>query len=188
MYLTRAGIVVFSAAVLAGPWYAVGGYSAVGNLISELADQNTRNNFVMVVGFLALGLCIVADGIRQRDRGAIPFIAFGLFMALAGLFGHKPIDAIVPYSEFAHKAHSVLASLAGVSITLALIWQALRVPTLGIRVITLSVAVLCVALPLAMLQFPAYQGLIQRFMYLFVFAWLWAGFPAHTPNRVARGF
>ncbi len=171
---------MFSAAVLAGPWYTVGGYSAVGNLISELAAQNTRNNFVMVVGFLALGLCIVADGFRRRERGAIPIIAFGLFMALAGLFGHKPIDATASYSEFAHKAHSILASLAGVSITLALIWQALRVPTPGTRVVTLSVAVLCVALPLAMLQFPAYQGLIQRFMYLFVFAWLWASFPAHT--------
>ena len=60
------------------------------------------------------------------------------------------------------------------------IWLALRVPAPGTRVVTLSVAVLCVALPLAMLQFPAYQGLIQRFMYLFVFAWLWACFPAHT--------
>ena len=174
---------MFSAAVLAGPWYTVGGYSAVGNPISELAAQNTRNNFVMVVGFLALGLCIVADGIRQRWRSAIPIIAFGLFMALAGLFGHKPIDATVPYSEFAHQAHSFLASLAGVSITLALIWQALRVRTLGVRVITLSVALLCVALPLAMWRFPAYQGLIQRFMYLFVFAWLWACLPAHTANQ-----
>ena len=57
MHLTRAGILVFVAAVLAGPWYTVGGYSAVGNLISELAAQHTRGNFIMVpaVGQLGTG-------------------------------------------------------------------------------------------------------------------------------------
>ena len=104
MTYTRAGILAFSAAVLAGPWYSVDGYSAIGNLISELAAQNTRSSFIMVAGFLALGLGIVADGQRSFQRPAVPFMAFGLFMALAGLFGHKPLAAAVPYSASAHAA------------------------------------------------------------------------------------
>ena len=46
------------------------------------------------------------------------------------------------------------------------------------RLVALSLAALCVALPLAMLNVPAYQGLIQRFMYLLVFAWLWLYYPS----------
>lgn len=178
MYFSRIGIIAFSAAVLAGPWYTDAGYSVIGNLISELAAQKTMNNFIMVAGFLALGLGIVADGVRRFQYSAVPFIAFGLFMALAGMFGHKPIAAAVPYSDLAHKAHSVLASLAGVSITLALVWHALRNGIRSRRLAALSLALLCVALPLSMLGFPAIQGLIQRFMYLLVFVWLWLYFPS----------
>jgi hypothetical protein len=177
MPLTRAGITAFAAAVMAGPCYTVSGYSVAGNLISELAAQHTRGNFIMMAGFLALGSAMVADGVRRFQGPAVPFIAFGLCMALAGLFGHKPITASVPYSELAHQAHAALASLAGACITIGLVWQGLRYGTPRRRFVALALAVLCVALPLAMLGLPAYQGLIQRIMYLLLFAWLWLYYP-----------
>ena len=84
MRLTRIGIATFAFAVLAGPLYTVQGYSSVGNLISELAAQNTPGNFLMAGAFVILGAAIVADGVRVFHRA---FVAFGFFMALAGLFG-----------------------------------------------------------------------------------------------------
>jgi hypothetical protein len=59
------GILIFAVAALAGPCYTVEGYSPVSNVISQLGAQNTLNNLIMVAGFLALGIGIVADGIRM---------------------------------------------------------------------------------------------------------------------------
>ena len=87
-------------------------------------------------------------------------------------------EDLTPALLSAHTAHSTLASLAGVSIIVALVWHALRSGVRSRRFVALLLAVLCVALPLSMLGFPAYHGLIQRFMYLLVFLWLWRYFHA----------
>jgi hypothetical membrane protein len=177
---TRIGILIFTATALAGPFYTVEGYGTVSNLISQLGAQHTQNNWIMNAGFLALGSGIVIDGIRKFNRPSIPFMAFGLFMALAGIFAHKPILPAVAYSEIAHQAHSALATLAGISITVGLIWYAVLAATIRSRAIAITLAALCLALPLCMLALQEVQGLIQRFMYLLIFAWLWVSFPFET--------
>jgi len=140
----------------------------------------------MVAGFLALGIGIVADGIRRFRKPVLPFIAFGLSMALAGLLAHRPLSPAVEYSESAHQAHSALATLAGISITVGLLWQAVLSSTFRSRAIIITLAVLCFALPLCMLAVQEFQGLIQRIMYLFLFTWLWIYFPVKImTNRVA---
>ena len=177
MNATRFGILFFASAALAGPWYTVEGYSTVSNLISQLGAQQTQNNWVMVIGFLALGCGIIADSIRRFSRRVLPFTFFGLFMALAGIFAHKPLPPVIEYNEFAHQAHSVLATLAGISITVGLLWYAAAAASIRSRITGITLAVLCFALPLCMLVFPDFQGLIQRFMYLLIFSWLWVCFP-----------
>ncbi|MHC4160236.1 MAG: DUF998 domain-containing protein [Planctomycetota bacterium] len=189
---TRIGILIFASTALSGPWYTVKDYSSVSNLISQLGAQNTQNNYIMVAGFLALGIGIVADGIRRFRKPVLPFIAFGLFMALAGLLAHKPLSPAVEYSEGAHQAHSGLATLAGISITVGLLWQAVLAITYRSRAVIITLAVLCLALPLCMLAFQQFQGFIQRIMYLFLFAWLWINFPIeimtkHASRRTPTG-
>jgi hypothetical membrane protein len=180
MISTRVGIVLFVLAVAAGPLYTVPGYSAVGNLISELAAQNTPRNILMSGAFVALGVGIAVDGLRPFAAAQAPIIGFGVFMALAGLFGHRPISAGVPYVEWAHAAHSALATAAGTSITVAFVWQAVRQPWWVRRAVAAALAVLCLVLPLTMLSFPAVQGAVQRLMYLLMFTWLWLHYPRST--------
>lgn len=177
---TRIGIALFVLAVVAGPTYTVFGYSSMSNLISELAAQNTEGNYFMSVAFVALGTAIAFDGGRSFSRSLSPFMAFGFFMLLAGVFGHKPITPGVPYSALVHSAHSALATAAGVSISLAFIWQAVREESPRRRVQAASLAIVCFALPLGMLSMPAYQGAIQRLMYAVVFLWLWVYYPHNT--------
>lgn len=177
MNLTRIGILTFGAAAVAGPWYTVDGYSSISHVISLLGAQNTPNNFIMVSGFMALALGIVSDGIKRFSMPLLPFIAFGLCMGLAGLLAHRPLSSEIAFSEFAHQAHSILATLAGISITVGLLWQAARQPVLWVRAITIALAILCFALPLCMLAFADIQGFIQRVMYLLIFAWLWFYYP-----------
>ena len=167
-------------AALAGPWYTVEGYSPVTNVISQLGAQNTPNNSVMNVGLLALGVGVVADGIRRFSKPALPFIAFGLFMALAGLLAHKPLTPAVAFSEPVHQAHLALAALAGVSVTVGFLWNAVAVSAVRTRVVATTLAAICLILPLCMLAFQDVQGLIQRIMYLLVFVWLWIYYPLTT--------
>ena len=174
---TRIGILIFTMAALAGPRHTVEGYSPVSNVISQLGAQNTPNNLIMVAGFLAFGVGIVADGIRRFSKPLLPFIAFGLFMGLAGLLAHKPISPAAPFSESVHQVHSLLATLAGISITVGLLWQVALVPTFRSRAIAITLATLCVVLPLCMLAIQDVQGLIQRIMYFFVFVWFWVYYP-----------
>ena len=180
MTATRCAVVAFVAAAAAGPWYTAAGYSVVHNVISELAAQNTPNRLVMVAAFVALGAAIVVDGLRAFRMPLLPFIAFGLCFGAAGLFGHRPITPGVPYSEWMDTVHSALATASGVALTIGFAWQwaAARTParwTAGL------LALACVGLPLVMLWHPAAQGIVQRFMYLLVFAWLWHRYPARTP-------
>lgn len=179
---TRIGIALFVLAVAAAPAYTVSGYSSASNLISELAAQNTQGNYFMSAAFIALGAAIAFDGSRSFSRSLWPFITFGFFMLLAGVFGHRPITFGVPYNSLAHSAHSALATAAGVSISAAFIWQAVREKSFWRRVQAASLAIACLALPLAMLAMPEYQGAIQRLMYAAVFLWLWIHYPdnAHT--------
>jgi hypothetical protein len=174
---TRIGIVLFVLAVAAGPLYTVGGYSTSSNLISELAAQNTPRNYLMASAFVLLGAGILADGLRAFRRSLLPFLAFGVLFGAAGLFGHKPIVQGTPYVPWVDAAHSLLATLSGVSLTIGFAWQAVAGRTPGYRWGAGAIAVLCIGLPLSMLALPAHQGSIQRLMYLVVFAWLWRFYP-----------
>lgn len=177
MNATRIGIAAFVGAVVAGPLYTVPGYSPVAHRVSELAAQNTPRHAIMAAAFVALGGAMLVDARRRPVPAIVPFAAFGLFMALAGLFGHRPITPGVGFEPWRHQLHGLLATLAGIAITLALAWQAWRAPQPGERAVAGGIALLCIALPLAMLAWPAVQGLVQRALYAALFAWLWLRYP-----------
>ena len=174
---TRIAITLFCLAVAFGPVYTVPGYSARANLISELAAQNTRGAFIMAGAFVVLGAAIVFDGWRVFRSCMVPFMLFGAFMVLAGLFGHKPMTSDVPYSATVAGAHSLFATMAGIGISLAFVWQAWLASAMPGRLTAAALALVCLVLPLGMLNLPAYQGVIQRLMYALVFAWLWLYYP-----------
>jgi hypothetical protein len=161
------------------------GYSSVRNLISELAAQNTPYSGVMATAFVLLGASIAAAGLRPLSRGLLPFVAFGLCFAAAGLFGHKPIGEGIEYRAALHAAHSALGTLSGIALTVGFVVQALRPTGPRRRAIAWALASVCVAFPLLMLALPAYQGAIQRLMYAVVFAWLWTDYPDRARLRPA---
>lgn len=174
---TRVAIVLLVAVVALGPLYTAPGYSAIANVISELAAQNTPRNWLMSGAFVALGAAVAYEGIRDYRRALLPFIGFGLFFGAVGLFGHKPITPGVPFIPWVHDLHSGLATASGVALTVGFVWQAVRGHSTSYRLLAAALAVVCVALPLLMLASPPYQGAIQRLMYLAVFGWLWRYYP-----------
>ena len=175
--MTPIAVLIFALAVVLGPSYTAEGYSPVSNVISELAAQNTPNNWLMASAFVLLGMALVIEGIRNFRPALLPFMAFGLFFGAAGLFGHKPITQGVPYSEWMDATHSGLATASGITVTLGFIWQAMKAKTAAYRWQAALLAFVCIALPLCMLWKPSMQGIVQRAMYGLVFIWLWAYYP-----------
>ena len=174
--LTRVGIAIFTLAVVFGPLYTVTEYSVVANLISELGAQHTQNNFIMIIAFAILGAGIVIDGIRTFRAVSLPFILFGVAMAVVGIFPHKPIDTSLIYNPTYHNIHGVIASAAGTVITIGFIWQGFRAHGRR-RIVCFYLALVAIVFPLIMLYLPYFQGVIQRVMYLQILGWLWMKYP-----------
>jgi hypothetical membrane protein len=170
--ISTTAIVLFALTVLAGPLYTVDGYSSVSNLISELGAQNTRNNFIMITGFVILGLGIIIASLKKPSYQMIPIMLFGLFITAAGIFPHKPLDPTVPYNALLHSLHSASATLAGISICAAFIWQGVLSKKKESKIICFYLALISFAFPMLMLAMPEFQGLIQRLMYLQILGWL----------------
>lgn len=175
--MTKIGIIIFSIAILAGPFYSVPEYRLVSNTISELGAQQTPHNFFAIFGFLAFGLGIVLDWVRQPSRQTLPFMLFGLSMMIAGIFPHKPLGIGTPYNEVVDSIHSGAATLGGLFITLGFLTESVRTTSNKRRVITLALATLCFFLPLGMFSLPNLQGILQRIMFASVFLWFWFFFP-----------
>jgi hypothetical membrane protein len=180
--LTRVGIAIFALAVVFGPLYTVDEYSVVSNLISELGAQHTQNNFIMIIAFVLLGGSIVIDGARRFRIALLPFILFGLAMAVVGLYPHKPIDAGLNFNATYHNLHGIIASIAGTVITVGFIWQGLKTDGRQ-RIICFYMAGVAILFPILMLTFPNYQGITQKIMYLQMLGWLWIKYPIILANQ-----
>jgi hypothetical membrane protein len=174
---TRIGIIIITVIILSGPLYTEAGYDWRSNIISELGAQNTRNNWLMICGFLVLGMGMIYDFLKTKSAASLPFAIFGLCLALAGLFPHKPFDFSKDYNQFFHTMHSVWATMAGISITAGLMWQSIKKEEMKQRALAFTLGVLCVLIPLVMLNLPQWDGLLQRIMYGLIFLWLWFHYP-----------
>ena len=181
--ITKISIIVFVIVVLTGPLYTVDNYSHIANLISELGAQQTKNNFIMISGFLILGLGIIIDSYRERSYPVIPFALFGIFMAMAGIFPHRPIDSSIAYNHTSHSLHSLSATLAGISISMGFIWQGFLSLSKTQKLICFYLAIACFVFPMLMLLMSDYKGILQRILYLQVFAWLWVMFPTKSMSN-----
>ena len=177
MSRTQWGVLAFVAAAALGPLYTAPGYSVLSNVISELAAQNTPRNAIMVVAFLLLGGAVALDGLQPARAPRMPFVVFGLAFAAAGLFGHKPITPGVPYLAWVDTVHSQLATVSGIALTVGFGWQAALRGPWSQRLLAGVLALAFMGLPLLMLALPAWQGAVQRVMYLLVFGWLFAFYP-----------
>jgi len=175
--MTKISILLFALIVLLGPIYTVKDYSAISNLISELGAQKTQNNYIMIFGFIILGIGIFIDSIKNMSYAVIPFMLFGLIMVAVGISPHKPMDPNIEYSTTLHNLHGILATLAGISITIGFIWQGIKSKKTISKITCFYLAIVCFAFPMLMLAQNEFQGIIQRLMYLQIFIWIWVMFP-----------
>ena len=136
----------------------------------------------MICGFIALGVGIVLDGVRRFQISLLPFILFGLAMAIVGVFPHKPLDSSQSFNIMHHNLHGIVVSIAGTAITVGFIWQGFRTHGRQ-RIICFYLAMIATIFPILMLSNPSYKGIIQRILYLHILGWLWLKYPVILANK-----
>ena len=181
--LTRMSLVITTCAILFGPLYSEPQYDWVTHTVSQLGAQSTRNSWIMVTGFLVLGIGLVVDIVRFRDVRMALFGLFGLFFALAGCFPHQAWIEGRPSSGNLHLMHQIMANLSGLAITAAHLVTGFTAETVRRRSVSTILAMSCLILPLAMFQFQNYTGVIQRIMYGASFWWLWKNCPKDRRSK-----
>lgn len=173
----RFGICVCVIAIIFGPLYSEPEYSFLRNSVSQLGAQNTKNNWVMVLGFITLGVTLSWEAFLLRSSKWIAFGLFGLCFALSGLLPHESWINGRESTAWMHSGHQMMANLSGFFICVAHLVFGLTSQRLIQKWISYGLSFSCILFPLAMFQFPAIMGLIQKTMYALTFIWLWWQLP-----------
>lgn len=190
--LGRAALLLGAACWVFAPLAMPPGYVPWRHTISELAAQGLAHASLARAGLALWGLagwCAAA----VRPGSASPVVrlglaGFGLSMAAAAVWSHRPWLPGVGYRVQEDQWHSVAASLAGTCIVLALstyhlarCWRHRQPDT--VAWLAWGSAWLC---PLLMQLHPAAAGAWQRAMFAAVGLWLWRLLGGRTAQLEAK--
>lgn len=164
-------------AITFGPFYTEPGYSWIRHSISELAAQNTRNAWIMQAGLVLLGIGILVDFARTRNRYDLPFVFFAVAIILAGVFPHKPITDGVPFSESLDWWHSLFSGLTGFTATIAALVRIFATKNILRRTSYFSLIIVYTVLPMLMFNLPSYEGIFQRIIFASFFVLVAVDYP-----------
>jgi hypothetical membrane protein len=159
------------------------GYRWTQNTISDLASQGHVYKWIMQLGLSGFGglilfavwqTCINA---RRMIFHLIPIALYGLAIFLSGLFCTAPIDASLSYSEGESTLHSLFATIAGLALSMAILWRIFNSATSSERWIHLIclVAVIGLSMLFGLAENHVIElgkGIVQRLLYVSGFVWL----------------
>jgi hypothetical membrane protein len=159
------------------------GYGWTRNTISDLASQGHTYKWIMQAGMIGFGILInLAVGLTfwrtKRMSIHLPFIAlYGFAILLSGIFCTAPIDPSISYSLSDANLHSLFATIAGLSLSMAILCCVFYPFTRYERLMNLFFLILTMVLSasfgLAENNLMGIgQGIIQRLLYLVGFGWL----------------
>lgn len=177
--LGRAALLLGAACWVVAPLAMPPGYVPWHHTISELAAQGLAYAYLARGGLALWGVaawCVAAE--RRSTTSLVVragLVGFGLGMAAAAVWSHRPWLPGVDYSAHEDQWHSVAASLAGTCIVLALSTYHLarclrREPPDTLAWLAWGSAWL---FPLLMVLMPEAAGAWQRSMFATVGLWLW---------------
>lgn len=164
------GIFILVSSIL--PLFSFEGYSILGNTTSHLGARGSPNAWIMnvVFGVLAIRSVRIIYTVRApyiRIFGTL----FGLALFMTGVFRHAPLVEGIDFSGFQNAMHSVFASATGFSFFLLSLGYGIMCKGRQ-RVIAFAVASVSIIIPLGMMGFSQFAGLLQRLMFVTAFLWL----------------
>jgi hypothetical membrane protein len=159
------------------------GYVWTRNTISDLASQGHAYKWIMQAGMIGFGILItLAIGFTvwrmKRMSIHLPFIAlYGFAILLSGIFCDAPIDPSIPYSISDARLHSLFATVAGLSLSMAILCCMFNPYTRHEKLMNLFFLIVTMILSASFglaenNLIGIGQGIIQRLLYLGGFGWL----------------
>lgn len=173
--IALSGILVMVAAMLVGPALSPPEYEWMRHSVSEQAGQLIEGAWAMRLGFFALGGSVVVAAVRalgQRPILRAALVVFGAGMIGAAVWSHAPFLPNLPANTREDQLHSVASSVAGIGFAASCAAALFEPPGARRDLLTWLGLIVSVVIPLAMLQFPAHAGLLQRVMFVVSFAFI----------------
>lgn len=176
-------VIYFAIVIVIAHGFAPPGYDWTHNTISDLGSQGHAYKWIMQAGFIGFGFVLTLGVIvnlvrRDTRRYFLLFVAvYGLSVLMTGIFCTAPINASMAYSVRDANWHSLFATIAGLGMTLGIIWQIIVSANKRERGMRLIFFLLVIGFSglfgmadnsLVNLD----QGIIQRLLYLSGLAWL----------------
>jgi Protein of unknown function (DUF998) len=173
--VTTVGVATIVLAMVIGPIFSHPAYGSIRHSTSELAGTNMPNAWIMRTGFAAFGggtAISALSMIRRNPLRSLALLVFGLSMVAAAIWPHDPILPELGSNAADDRAHSIAASTAGMTFTVAVLADLAqqrfpRHDRLGWLALAASLL-----LPPLMLALPATAGLWQRLMFGISFLWV----------------
>jgi hypothetical membrane protein len=148
------------------------------NTVSELAAQAYEMAWIMRAGFIGFGgLLTVGAGQRlminvKENRPDAFVLLYGMAVFLSGVYSTAPFVEGVFYSEPEVRTHSLMATVAGVAISLGMAGRMITEPAPMRKFFHLAALVLVLILSILFGVLAEGTGIIQRALYLVGFVWL----------------
>jgi hypothetical membrane protein len=104
------------------------GYNWTENTISELASQGHRYKGIMQAGLIGFGAILIFGVIKhfKRNRRSYFLIlisVYGISILLSGIYCTAPVDPSISFSAQESNLHSLFATIAGIGMSLGILWQ-----------------------------------------------------------------
>jgi len=164
-------------AVFAAPSAMPDGYVWRVHSISESAAQGLHNGWIARLGLACFGAAVLLLAIARRStwpRAAYwMHLTYSACMVAAAVFSHKPWIAGAPSDEFEDLLHSIAATGMGFAFSFGVAACLIRreAGQLASRVLDFVALGSATIIPMAMINFPANAGLVQRAMFVVSYGW-----------------
>ena len=175
-------VIFFIAVIIIAHFFTPPNYDWTQNTISDLASQGHTYKWIMQSGFIGFGLILTIGVLvhfcQSKQRYFLGFVAiYGLSILMSGIFCTSPLDLTIPYSVRDANLHSMFATIAGIAMSMGILWQIFVSSTnrgRWMRIIFLFlVAGISGLFGLAENHIHALdKGIFQRILYLVGLSWL----------------
>lgn len=121
-------VLYFVAVIVLAHFFVPPIYDWTQNTISDLASQRHTYKWIMQAGFIGFGSFLTVSSAhyfwKDKKRIFLWFVAgYGLSISTTGFFCAAPIDPSIGYSLQEANTHSMFATIAGICMSLGIVWQ-----------------------------------------------------------------
>ena len=121
-------VTYFIGMIVLAHFFTPPGYIWTENTISELASQGHRYKGIMQAGLIGFGGTLIFGVVGHfRRHPRLYFLIFvavyGISILLSGIYCTAPIDPEILFSTQEASLHSLFATIAGLGMSLGILWQ-----------------------------------------------------------------